>query len=119
VDRRVERNEHKRIYNSGLAIKLNDRTGDGITDITDDSRRLTKYHNDQRLCECDTTGQRHIVQNTVITEVQREVILKDIPQFDDDVVINSGSYSGRRVEPEHKRIYRQTIWQQAEVIFIM
>jgi hypothetical protein len=34
-----------------------DRTGDGITDITDDAcGDITKHHNGQRLCECDTKG---------------------------------------------------------------
>jgi hypothetical protein len=78
-----------------------DRTGDGITDITDDAcgdlPNITLIKDFVNVTP-QTNGSYNVLYRITVGNnggATGSYSLKDIPQFDDDVVINSGSYSGQ------------------------
>jgi hypothetical protein len=78
-----------------------DRTGDGITDITDDAcgdlPNITMIKDFVNVTP-QANGSYNVLYRIAVGNnggATGSYSLKDIPQFDDDVVINSGSYSGQ------------------------
>ncbi|MBK8701082.1 MAG: hypothetical protein IPN29_16700 [Saprospiraceae bacterium] len=82
-----------------------DRTGDGITDITDDAcgdlPYVTMVKNFAGVTQ-NANGTYTVNYSIVVNNVggaTGSYSLKDTPLFDNDVVINSGSYSGQASGP--------------------